>query len=158
MNPPELKQLAQKARLDSHDQSRLRIAFGVACIEHVEHLLVDSSIIESLAAGKAFIAGECDEDDLDAAADSASKAARSHPGTSSLDGAGSAAVSTSLGVAAALAGRALAAAEYAAYASVYAYASHAVTDLSAYKDIHAWQINKFRELLSAHEHSSKSGA
>jgi hypothetical protein len=156
MNPPELIQLAQKVRLGSDDQFRLRIAFGVACIEHVEHLLIDSSVIDSLAVGKAFVAGECDEAALVEAAVNASAAARSHPGTSSLDGAGSAAVSTSLGAAAALAGRALEAAGYAAYASVYSYASHAVTDISAYNDEHTWQINKFRELSKGNERQAKS--
>jgi len=146
MNPPELVRLSQQVRLDGEDRFKLRIAFGVACIEHVEHLLTDASVIASLAVGKAFIAGDCDEADLARAAASAAAAARSHPGSSSLDGAGSAAVSTSLGVAAALAGRALVAAEYAAYASVYSYASHAVTDLSAYREVHDWQIGKFREL------------
>jgi hypothetical protein len=128
MNPPELIRLSQKAGLDGDDQFKLRITFGVACIEHVEHLLTDGSVIASLAVGKAFIAGECDEADLARAAVSAAAAARSHPGSGSLDGAGSAAVSTSLGVAAAMAGRAFAAADYAAYASVYSYASHAVTN------------------------------
>jgi hypothetical protein len=146
MNPPELTQLAQEAELDSPGQFQLRISFGVACIERVEHLLTDSSIIGALSIGKAFVLGECDDHELEEAGVKASAVAKSHPGSSSLDGAGSAAVSTSYGVVAALAGRALEAAEYAAYASVYSYASHAVTDLAAYEDEHRWQINKFREL------------
>jgi hypothetical protein len=115
-------------------------------MERVEHLLTDNSMIEMLAIGKAFVSGKSNERELEEAAVKASEVARSHPGSSSLDGAGSAAVSTSHGVAAALAGRALVAAEYAAYASVYSYASHAVTDLTAYEDDHAWQVNKLREL------------
>jgi hypothetical protein len=146
MNPPELMKLAEEFDFNSADQFKLRISFGVACMERVEHLLTDSSMIEMLAIGKAFVSGKSNERELEEAAVKASEVARSHPGSSSLDGAGSAAVSTSHGVAAALAGRALVAAEYAAYASVYSYASHAVTDLTAYEDDHAWQVNKLREL------------
>jgi hypothetical protein len=146
MNPPELMKLAEEFDFNSADQFKLRISFGVACMERVEHLLTDNSMIEMLAIGKAFVSGKSNERELEEAAVKASEVARSHPGSSSLDGAGSAAVSTSHGVAAALAGRALVAAEYAAYASVYSYASHAVTDLTAYEDDHAWQVNKLREL------------
>jgi hypothetical protein len=146
MNPPELIRLAEKIGLDNADQFKLRIAFGITCIERVEHLLTDSSMVEMLSIGKTFVLGKCNKHELEEAAVKASVIARSHPGSGSLDGAGSAAVSTSHGVAAALAGRALVAAEYAAYASVYAYASHAVTDLAAYEDEHSWQIIKFREL------------
>ena len=149
MNPPELIQLAQEVNFDSAEKLKLRVAFGVACIERVEHLLTDGSVVEMLAVGKAFVSGKCTEAELEAAAVTAAEVARSHPGSSSLDGAGSAAVSTSHGVAAALAGRALVAAEYAAYASVYSYASHAVTDLASYQDDHAWQIDKFQELVKS---------
>jgi hypothetical protein len=151
MNPAELIQLAKRVDLDNQDQFRLRIAFGVACVEHVEQLLTDTAVIQSLSVGKAFVAGKRNEGDLAKAAITASASARSHPGSSSLDGGGSAAVSTSFGVAAALEGRALEAAEYAAYASVYSYASHAVTDITAYQDEHAWQINKLRELVKGNE-------
>jgi hypothetical protein len=151
MNPPELRQLAQKVGLDSEDHIKLRVSFGIACIERVEHLLTDSSVIETLSIGKAFVLGECSDIDLSEAAVKASELARSHPGSNSIDGTGSAAVSTSHGVAAALAGRALEAAEYAAYASVYSYASHAVTDLSAYSDEHAWQTSKLNSLAKNNE-------
>jgi hypothetical protein len=148
MNPPELIRLAAEFDLESAEQFKLRIAFGVACAERVEHLLTDSMMIEALAIGKAFVLGNCAEHELDEAAAKAANIARSHPGSSSLDGAGSAAVSASHGVAAALAGCALIAAGYAAYASVYAYASHAVTDIAAYEDEHAWQINALRALAN----------
>lgn len=146
MIPAALRKLADEVDLQADRRFDLRIAFGIACIERVEHLLTDESMIDTLAVGKAFVAGDCGRDALEAAAAKASAVARSHPGAHSLDGAGSAAVSTSHGVVAALAGRALEAAEYAAYASVYAYASYAVTDLSAYEDEHAWQAAKLREL------------
>jgi hypothetical protein len=148
MNPPQLMKFAEAIDFDSADQFKLRISFGVACMERVEHLLTDSSMTEMLSIGKAFVSGRSNERELEEAAKKASEVARSHPGSSSLDGAGSAAVSTSHGVAAALAGRALVAAEYAAYASVYSYASYAVTDLSAYEDDHVWQIKKLQELAN----------
>ncbi len=147
MNPPELRRLAQEVDLYGEDQFKLRVVFGVACIERIEHLLTDNSMIDALSIGKAFVSGECNERELEGAASRASQVARSHSGSNSLDGAGSAAVSTSHGVVAALEGRALEAAEYAAYASVYSQASYAVTDLSAYADEHAWQIGKFQELV-----------
>jgi len=55
MNPPELVQIAKKIRLESDECFPLRINFGIACIERVEHLLVDKEIIETLAVAKAFI-------------------------------------------------------------------------------------------------------
>jgi hypothetical protein len=151
MNPPELSLLAQKVKLDSEDNFKLRVTFGVACIERVEHLLTNSSVIEALSIGKAFILGECSDFTFSEAAVKASELAKSHPGSSSIDGTGSAAVSTSHGVAAALAGRALMAAEYAAYASVYSYANHAVTNLSAYADEHAWQLSELQALAASAE-------
>jgi len=80
MIPAELIHLAKEVNLDSQDQFNLRIAFGVACIEHVEHLLTDSSMIEFHALGKGFVSGEYNEVDLGEAAAMASKVARSHPG------------------------------------------------------------------------------
>lgn len=146
MNPPELIELSRKLDLDSESQFVLRIAFGVSCVERVEHLLTDESVIDCLAIGKAFITGERSADDLAEAAAAASNLAKSHSGSSSIDGSGSAAVSTSHGVSAALEGQALIAAEYSAYASVYAYSSHAVTDISAYSDEHAWQLTRLQSL------------
>ena len=146
MTPPELKQLAKDLDLASAAGLRLRIAFGIACVERVEHLLTDRSVGDSLSVGKAFVSGDCDESALEAAAARAAQITRSHPGSGGLDGAGNAAVSTSFGVAAALAGRALEAAGYTAYASVYSYASYAVTDPAAYREEHAWQVRKLREL------------
>lgn len=147
MNPPELIQLAENVDLDHEDNILLRVKFGLACVERVEHLLTDSLVLEVLAIGKAYIAGKCGNAELTEAAIKASQLARSHPGSGSIDGANNAAVSTSHGVAAALAGRALEAAGYAAYASVYSYASYAVTDVSAFASEHEWQISKFNSLV-----------
>jgi len=146
MNPPELIQLAAKARLDSDDHFDLRVRFGVACIERVEHVLTDNDVVKTLLIGKDYVSGECGVTDLKKAAIRASELASSHAGSGSIDGAGSGAVSTSRGVAAALAGRALQAAGYAAYVSVYTYASYAVTDQSAFESEFAWQISKLNSL------------
>jgi len=151
MNTPELIMLARKVNLNSDDNFDFRISFGVACMERVEHLLTDSLAVEDLSIGKAYVRGKCSKTSLKEAAASASKIARSHPGSNSIDGSGSAAVSTSHGVAAALAGRALLAADYAAYAGVYSYASHAVIDISAYSEEHGWQIRKFKSLVAENE-------
>lgn len=146
MNPPGLIKLAKEIGLESNECFSLRVTFGVACIERVEHLIINSDVHKSLLIGKAFVAGTCDHTKLGKAAKTASEKARSHSGTNSLDGTGSAAVTTSLGVAAALEGKALQAAGYAAYASVYSYASYAVTDPSAYASEHAWQIDMLKQL------------
>lgn len=142
----ELRRFATEIDLDAESRLSLRVAFGVACVERVEHFLTEDSIVESLAIGKSFVAGCCDCSTLQSAADAAANAASSHPGSGSLDGTGNAAVSVSHAVAAALAGRALEAAAIAAYASVYSYASHAVTDPKAYEIEHAWQLRKLEEL------------
>lgn len=148
MNPPELIQLASEIELDRDEMFTLRVRFAIACIERVEHLLTDRDVRDTLAVGKSYAADQCSDQNLQSAATRAAELARSHPGSNSIDGTGSAAVTTSFGVAAALAGNALQAAGYAAYASVYSYASHAVTDVSAYKPEHDWQTNKLRELLN----------
>lgn len=145
---PELKQLARETKLDSDAYFALRVTFGLACIERVEHLLTDDDVINTLTVGKAFALGESSEANLITAATTAAKLARSHPGSGSIDGAANAAVSVSHGVAAALAGRALDAAGYAAYASVYAYAGYAVTDIDAYNTEHQWQYRKLKSLVN----------
>ncbi len=145
--PAQLQRLAQLAGLDRESRFDLRIRFGLACIERIEHLLSDEQVLAALAVGKQFARGAGGRDELEEAAGRAAAAARSHAGSNSLDGAGNAAVSTSYGVAAALAGRALQASEYAAYAAVYSYSSHAVTDLDAYRDEHDWQTRKLAELI-----------
>ena len=146
MNRPELHSLAREIGLEDAAKRDLRLAFGVACVERVEHLLIDQAVIDALAIGKQFVAGKASSQALAAAAEAAARAAQSHAGTNSFDGSGSAAVSTSHAVAAALAGRAIDAADYAAYAGVYAYSSYAVTDPSAYASISEWQLTTLRSL------------
>lgn len=146
MNSPDLLQLASIVELDHESNFTLRVAFGIACIERVEHLLTNSSVNEAFSIGKRYLSGECSRQVLNDASLRASELARSHPGSGSIDGANSAAVTTSHGVAMALAGKALEAAGYAAYASVYSYASYAVTDISAYKSEHDWQLRILQSL------------
>ena len=110
-------------------------------------------MLETLLVGKMYLSGKCSKQALNDASLKASELARSHPGSGSIDGANSAAVSTSHGVALALAGKALEAAGYAAYASVYSYASYAVTDISAYKSEHDWQLRILRSLADDGEKS-----
>ena len=146
MSTRELEHLAKALGLENEANLKLRVAFGIACVVRVEHLLIDTTIKECLARGKTFVTDEISEDELANVAILASECARSHPGTNSMDGSGSAAVSASHAVAAALTGSALLAADYAAYASVYSYASYAVTDASAYADEYAWQLRKLQTL------------
>lgn len=146
MMPATLINLANQLDIHHKKHSRFRVAFGIACIERVEHLITEPEIASALQTGKAYVAGTCDSEQFQQAVADAKILASSHPGSGMIDGSGNAAVSTSRGVAAALAGRALEAAEYAAYASVYAYASHAVTDKTAYDEEFAWQEKTFREL------------
>ena len=147
MIAPELKQLADAIGLERDDKFALRIRFGITCIERVEHHLTDPRIVALLGIGKAYTRGECQRNALDAAAAEAAERARSHAGSGSIDGSGSAAVSTSHGLAAALRGDALQAAGYAAYAAVYAYSGSAVLDVTAYAGEHRWQSATLRRLL-----------
>lgn len=151
MISPELEKYFLLHNLNSEDYFFLRVKFGIACIERVEHLLTNSAVIQTLSVGKSFASDACSRSGLNNAALKAAELAKSHPGSGSIDGSGSAAVTTSFGVAAALAGRSLEAAGYAAYASVYSYASHAVTDATSYKSEHDWQIHKFNLLIEEYK-------
>jgi hypothetical protein len=157
MNPPELVHLARSADLGNDVHFALRIRFGMACVARIEHLLTEQSVLDIVAVGHAYVAGECDEEALAEAASTASRLAKSHPGSGSIDGSGSAAFTASHAVSAALNGQALPAADYAAYASVYAYASYAVTDPAAYETEHQWQINKLQSLLNELPETPASG-
>lgn len=141
-----LSQLAAKLGLGDPAQRHLRLAFGLACVERVEHLLEDERGKAGLAVLKAFVHGEVDEAALEVAAQELQTVANRHRGSNSIDGAAHAAVSATYAVANALAGRALEAASYAAYASVYAYGGYAVADRSAFEPELAWQVEELRRL------------
>ncbi|OOG43847.1 hypothetical protein [Polaromonas sp. A23] len=142
----ELSRLATDLGLPDPTHEPLRLAFGLACVSRVRHLLEDPGAMRCLAALESFIAGRLDRRAFDDAARDIAAIANSHRGSPSIDGSAHAAVSATYAVANALAGRALDAAGYAAYATVYAYGGYAVTDPSAFESEYAWQVEKFKEL------------
>ncbi|MBI2770692.1 MAG: hypothetical protein HYX47_13780 [Burkholderiales bacterium] len=144
----QLSDLARELRLSGPANGALRLAFGLACAERVEHLLEDPRAVACLAVLKAHAAGTADAGALDAAAQEIAQVANQHRGSNSIDGAQHAAVSATYAVANALAGRALEAAGYAAYASVYAYGGYAVSDPSAFEPEYAWQAAQLRRLAA----------
>lgn len=143
-----LAELAVAAELAQPSQQALRLAFGLACVERVAHLLEDPRAAAGLEVLRRYVAGAADRAALDAAAAELQAVARSHRGSPSLDGSAHAAVSATYAVANALAGRALEAAGYAAYAAVYAYGGYAVSDPSAFAPEYAWQVQTLKQFLS----------
>ena len=142
----ELERFAAAMKIDDPASEPLRLAFGLACVERVEHLLEDPRAIECLAILAAFVAGNATRSDLAAASKTIAAVANAHRGSNSIDGAAHAAVSATYAAANAMAGRALDAASYAAYASVYADGGYAVNDPSAFENEFAWQVGKAAEL------------
>lgn len=144
-----LVRFARELALEAPAQERLRLAFGHACAERVQHLLVDDVVRACLDGLGAYLAGALARERLDALAADAAARARSHPGSESLDGAGHAAVSASHAVAQALAGRALGAADYAAYAMVYGSGGHgAVADAASFEPEWRWQLETLTRLAA----------
>lgn len=142
----ELARLAAELGLETQQHELLRLAFGLACVRRVQHLVEDRRALDALAVLDAFVHGRADRTALDHATLEIAAVANSHRGSSSIDGSAHAAVSATYAVAKALAGRALEAAGYAAYASVYAYGGYAVNDPSAFEAEHTWQIQTLRDL------------
>jgi GNAT superfamily N-acetyltransferase len=143
-----LQALAVTVRLADPDRLPLRLRFGLSCARRVAHLLEDSRAMAAIAALQSFTEGRCTDAAFQAARQDVEAAARSHPGSVSIDGAAHAAVSATHAVAHALAGRALEAASYAAYATVYAYSGSAVTDPSAFEDEFRWQVEALTRLAA----------
>ena len=144
----ELMRLAAAAGLGDSRGESLRLAFAMACVERVRHLLEDPRAIACLAVGQDFLDGKVERAALNAAAEEIAIIANSHRGSNSIDGSAHAAVSATYAAANALAGRALDAASYAAYASVYAYGGYAVTDPAAFESEYAWQVAKFAQCMA----------
>jgi len=144
-----LQSLATTVRLMEPAQSRLRLRFGLSCAQRVAHLLEDPRATAGVATLQAFLEGDGSEVALEAARREVEAVARSHPGSTSIDGTAHAAVSATHAVADALAGRALDAASYAAYAAVYAYSGSAVTDPSAYDEEFRWQVAELARLSAS---------
>jgi len=146
----ELSRLARDAGLAAAQLEPLRLAFGLACVRRVEHLLEDPGAVACLGVLRDFVAGTASDAQLADARTSAAEIANRHRGSNSIDGTAHAAVSATYAVANALAGRALDAAGYAAYAAVYAYGGYAVTDPTAFEGEFAWQVAQFKDLCAAH--------
>ena len=145
----ELTLLAVTLGLDDIDHEPERLRFGLACANHVRHLLEDEGAIAALAVLASFVDGKADQASLLLAREKVALIASGHPGSRSMDGAVHAAVSATHAVAHALAGRALQAASYSAYACVYAYSVHAVSDPSAYAVEFAWQIEQLESIMAS---------
>jgi hypothetical protein len=143
----ELARLMTEAGVDGPADEPLRLAFGLACVNRVRHLLEDSRAVECLDALQAHVDGHCAADRFARARDLVAELARGHRGSTSIDGTAHAAVSATYGVANALAGRALDAANYAAYATVYAYGGYAISDPAAFAPEFEWQAAKWTELI-----------
>ncbi len=142
----ELARLAAELELSGPDQEPLRLAFGLACVNRVQHLLEEPRAVECLASLRAFVEGRSHPSAFAAAKAEIAAIANSHRGSNSIDGSAHAAVSATYAVAKALAGDALEAASYAAYATVYSYGGYAVGDPSAFQSEFAWQVEKLKEL------------
>ena len=144
-----LESLAARFDLAGTASEPLRLAFGLACVERVQHLLEDPRAQAGFATLRDYVAGSEDAPTLRAAAAELQEVARHHRGSDSIDGSAHAAVSATHALAHAAAGRALEAASYAAYAAVYAYGGYAVNDPSAFEPEVQWQVQCLEKLAAA---------
>lgn len=139
MNTP-LERLAAQLDLTAPSHEPLRLAFAYACTRRVEHLLEAPQALACLATLGRYLDGQASRQQLADAAVAAARLANHHPGSTSIDGCGHAAVSATYAVASALAGKALRAAEYAAYAAVYGQGGYgAISDPDSFNIEFAWQ-------------------
>jgi len=144
-----LDRLARELALDAPERLRLRLRFGLACVQRVHHLLEDAAVIDCLDVLVRHLEGQATSTALEAAAAEAARLANHHPGSRSLDGVGHAAVSASYAVANALAGKALRAAEYAAYATVYGEGGYgAVQQRESFQPEFDWQLDRLTSLAT----------
>ena len=144
-----LEQFASVIGLEKSEHVRLRLAFGYACIQRVEHLLEEPEVINCVRVLGEYMNRVVDEARFQQAQKDADQLANRHRGSKSIDGCGHAAVSASYAVANAINGKALQAASYAAYATVYAAGGYgAVADAEAFEPEFRWQLNTLRQLAS----------
>jgi hypothetical protein len=137
----ELDQLARRLGLATPASRPLALAFGLHCVERIEHLLEEPEVIACLGELRRFALQEISEAALALAATEANRLANQHRGSKSIDGCGHAAVSATYAVANAVSGKALQAAQYAAYAEVYASGGYAaVADHEAFTPAFQWQV------------------
>lgn len=136
-----LEYQAKQLDLSDSRQERLRLAFGYACAHRVEQMLEERQVMDCLSILGRYLDGTDTHEQLLQASTIASQLANHHPGSTSIDGCGHAAVSATYAVACALAGKALQAAEYAAYAAVYGRGGYgAVSDPESFEPEFAWQV------------------
>ncbi|MBV8603715.1 MAG: hypothetical protein JO224_03435 [Pelomonas sp.] len=144
---PELDLLLRQLEPAAAATPALRLRFGLACVERVEHLLEHADALAGLAAFRTLVAQRA-YDGLAALAPRLEAVANAHQGSRSLDGVGHAAVSATYALANAVAGRARQAADYAAYASVYGQGGYGATsDPASFEPERAWQVLQLRRLL-----------
>ena len=88
-----LDRLARALSLEAPAREHLRFAFGLACVQRVQHLLEEPRAAACLTGLRDFLAGAIDRPTLDDFAAEAAGLANRHPGSNSIDGCGHAAVS-----------------------------------------------------------------
>lgn len=144
---------ALQALLDQHADSGLGDLginrFCLRCAQSVSQNLESDQAIECLEQFEAWVETGCpSNDDIRALRERISAIARSHPGSSSIDGTRHAAVSATHTLAAAINAQAFDAAAYAAYSTVYGYGGYALSDPSAFEDIHRQQYQWLKALMT----------
>ncbi|HMA10202.1 MAG TPA: hypothetical protein VKP68_20140 [Ramlibacter sp.] len=144
----ELARLALETGLFEPGRRQLRLAFGLACVDRVQHLLEEPRALACVATLRDVVAGRSDTAALDSASREVAAVANGHRGSNSIDGSAHAAVSATFAAANALAGRPIEAASYAAYAAVYAYGGYAVNDPTAFEPEFEWQVAQLRRLAA----------
>lgn len=144
-----LERLAKQLDLAAPGNATLRLAFAHACTRRVEHLLEEPQAVTCLATLGRYLDGAASQAQLTEACGIAARLANHHPGSTSIDGCGHAAVSATYAVASALAGKALRTAEYAAYAAVYGQGGHgAISDPDSFSIEFAWQAQTLATLAA----------
>jgi hypothetical protein len=145
---PDLDRLLSRLAPATPENLELRLRFGLACCERVQHLLEDPQVQASVAEFRALLASSTVFEAHAALGAQAAALANRHPGSRSLDGVGHAAVSASYACAAAINGKPRQAAEYTAYAMVYGHGGHGATqDPASFEPEDAWLAQQLQALL-----------
>ncbi|MET0542783.1 MAG: hypothetical protein ABWZ88_13625 [Variovorax sp.] len=148
--PPDLDRLLNILEPAAPENLALRLRFGLACAQHVAHLLEDPEVLACLQTLRRIVDAQAPMSELPALAARADALANRHPGSRSLDGVGHAAVSATYACAKAIAGKARQAAEYAAYAAVYGQGGYGATsDPAAFEPEYEWQAGQLQGLLDS---------
>lgn len=146
---PDLDNLLRELEPPDAANESARLAFGLACIERIEHLLEDPAALSLMASFRQAVQAGAGTLQLTALAEQAEVLANRHQGSRSLDGVGHAAVSATYATAKAIGGRARQAAEYAAYAAVYGQGGYAATsDPASFAPEYEWQATVLCKVLA----------